>query len=212
MCALRAHSYLYPLQLNLSVSWTSWLLLTLIDALGYAVRFQVKGYRQDPPIFAALVDLLQDKDEEARTMAANILAPIRDHDFRGDAGRPEAKAPAGGWQSWLDEITAKQRGYSAGYDLCVDKHHLSAAAATYCEGGVAHQPAVAFSKTRQAAELGFVPAQAMLGMMYANGTGTPQDYAEAGNWWAKAAANGHALAAQNLARVPGRRPAVAAVK
>ena len=52
----------------------------------------------------------------------------------------------------------------------------------------------------------------MLGMMYANGTGTPQDYAEAGNWWAKAAANGHALAAQNLARVPGRRPAVAAVK
>ena len=172
--------------------------LSAIDALGYAVRFQVKGVRQDPHIFAALIDLLQDKDEEARVMAANILAPIRDKDFRGDAGRPESKSPAGGWPKWLAEITAKQAGYSADYDLC--KSPGDNAQNLYCDGRGN------FAKTKQAAELGSVPAQAMLGMMYANGTGTEQDYQEAGDWWAKAAAGGHPLAAQNLARVPGRRP------
>ena len=172
--------------------------LSAIDALGYAVRFQVKGVRQDPHIFAALIDLLRDKDEEARVMAANILAPIRDKDFRGDAGRPEAKSPEGGWPKWLAEITAKQNGYSADYDLC--KSPGDNAQNLYCDGRGN------FAKTKQAAEMGSIPAQAMLGMMYANGTGVQQDYKEAGEWWAKAAAAGHALAAQNLARVPGRRP------
>ena len=35
--------------------------LDATDALGYAVRFQVKGVRQDPPMFQALVALLQEK-------------------------------------------------------------------------------------------------------------------------------------------------------
>ena len=181
--------------------------LSAIDAIGYAVRFQVKGVRQDPALFAALIDLLQDKDEEARVMAANILAPIRDKDFRGDAGRPEAKSPEGGWPKWLAEITAKQAGYSADYHLC--KSPGDDAQNLYCEGGNQlrrRYPSLAFEKTKQAAEMGSVPAQAMLGMMYANGTGVQQDYKEAGEWWAKAAAGGHPLAAQNLARVPGRRP------
>ncbi len=182
--------------------------IAAIDAIGYAVRFQVKGVRQDPNLFRALVDLLQDTDEEARTMAANILAPIRDKDFRGDAGRPEAKSPAGGWPAWLDEVTAKQAGYLQDYQQCAPGSS-DPALTLYCEGGkkLRQDPAVAFAKTKQAAELGFVPAQAMLGMMYANGQGVLQDYAEAREWWAKAAAAGHPLAAQNVARVPGRRPA-----
>lgn len=179
--------------------------LSAIDAVGFAVRYQVKGVRQDPHLFATLIDLLQDKDEEARTMAANILAPIRDKDFRGDAGRPEAKSPAGGWAEWLREITDKQRGYAVDYDRC-GQEKISEALTLFCDGRGN------FAKTKQSAELGFVPAQAMLGMMYANGTGVPQDYAEAANWWSKAAAAGHALAAQNLARVPGRRPPPAPVK
>ncbi|MBY0503519.1 MAG: hypothetical protein K2X03_06410 [Bryobacteraceae bacterium] len=178
--------------------------MSAIDALGYAVRYQVKGYRQDPAVFAALIQLLQDPDEEARVMAANILAPIRDKDFRGDAGRPEAKSPAGGWAAWLGEITAKQRGYLADFDDC-----QRGAPATYCEAAalLGKQPAEAFAKTKQAAEMGWVPAQALLGMLYANGMGVEQDYLESANWWAKAAAQGHALAAQNLARNP-RRPQV----
>jgi hypothetical protein len=67
--------------------------VSAVDALGQAVRFQVKRVRQDPPMFQALVTLLNDKVEPIRVMAANILAPIRDPDFRGDAGRPERKAP-----------------------------------------------------------------------------------------------------------------------
>ncbi len=179
--------------------------LSAIDAIGYAVRFQVKGVRQDPALFALLIDLLQDKDEIARTMANNILAPIRDKDFRGDAGRPEAKSPEGGWPKWLAEITAKQAGYSADYDFC--KSPRDEAQHSYCDGGkeLKHrQPKLAFERTKRAAELGFVPAQAMLGMMYANGTGTLQDYGAAAEWWTKAAAAGHTLAAQNLARVPKR--------
>ena len=40
------------------------------DALGYAVRLQVKGVRQDPAMFRALVTLLQDKDEPVRSAAS----------------------------------------------------------------------------------------------------------------------------------------------
>ena len=67
--------------------------ISAVDALAYAVRYQVKGVRQDPQMFKALVTLLDDKNEEVRVMASNILAPIRDSDFRGDLGRPERKSP-----------------------------------------------------------------------------------------------------------------------
>ena len=53
--------------------------------------------RQDAVPFKTLVALLEDKNEELRTMAANTLAPIRDAEFRGDLGRPERKTPEGGW-------------------------------------------------------------------------------------------------------------------
>ena len=85
----------------------------------------------------------------------------------------------------------------------------------YCTGGsyllgynpatgepVRKQPALAFQNTSRAAELGYVPAEAALGMMYANGKGTEQNYAEAGKWWSKAAEGGHVLAAANAARAP----------
>jgi hypothetical protein len=181
--------------------------------LGYALRYQVKGVRQDPAAFAALITLLQDSDEEARVMAANILAPIRDKDFRGDAGRPEAKTPPGGWQAWIEEITDKQLGYMQDYFAC-NGSPADAGAKPYCDARryLAAEPAKAFAMTKEAAELGYVPAQAMLGMMYANGKGVQQDYKEAGEWWAKASAGGHALATQNLARVPGRRPPPPQVK
>jgi hypothetical protein len=72
-----------------------------VDGINSAVRLQIKGARQDPGVFKALVALLTDQDEELRTMAANTLAPIRDSGFRGDLGRPELKEPAGGWRHWL---------------------------------------------------------------------------------------------------------------
>lgn len=193
-----------------------------IDALASAIRHQTNGVRQDPHIFATFIELLQDQDEEARTMAANVLAPIRDREFRGDLGRKENKEPEGGWPKWLAEITAKQAGYNHDYANCTNA--TEGAQKIFCEGqgkprvlaiqstGDKKAPVMDlrrqpndFQKTKEAAEMGYAPAQAMLGMMYANGSGVAQDYKEAALWWQKAADQGHALAAQNLARVPGRR-------
>jgi hypothetical protein len=190
--------------------------IAAVDALGQAVKYQVHGVRQDPPIFQTLVSLLNHNNEEVRVMAANILAPIRDPGFRGDAGRPENKAPNGGWQAWLDEIAAKQAGYRKDYDACGNAS--GDAAAAYCKGGsyllgydprtrqtVPVQPAEAFRYTLQAAELGYVPAQAALGMMYAIGKGVEQNPPEAAKWWKKAADAGHPLAAVNYAMAPKGR-------
>jgi hypothetical protein len=82
-----------------------------VDGIVEAARLQINGSRQDALLFKALVTLLDDQDEELRTMAANTLAPIRDAEFRGDLGRPEHKAPAGGWQHWLEQTSDKAAGY-----------------------------------------------------------------------------------------------------
>jgi hypothetical protein len=192
-----------------------------VDALVQAVRFQVKGFRQDPPMFKALVGLLDDSNEELRVMAANTLAPIRDREFRGDLGRPEQKAPNGGWAHWLDEITTKAAGYLKDYEVCgwgttpasqdlPGNRDRQEPVDLFCMGGayllghnlatgqlVNKEPASAFRYTLQAAEQGYLPAEAAAGMMYANGKGTEQNYAEAAKWWVKAAEGGHLLAAGN---------------
>ena len=48
------------------------------------------------------------------------------------------------------------------------------------------------------AEAGAASAQYFLGMMYANGEDVPQDDAEAGTWYRKAAEQGHIEAKNNL--------------
>ena len=88
--------------------------LSATDALGYAVRLQVRGVRQDPPMFQALVSLLADKEEPIRASANVILAPV----YQPASATPPLKAPAGGWQSWLDEITTKEAGYLKDYEVC----------------------------------------------------------------------------------------------
>ncbi|WP_148132454.1 tetratricopeptide repeat protein, partial [Neisseria sp. HMSC074B07] len=51
---------------------------------------------------------------------------------------------------------------------------------------------------RKAAEQGLADAQYNLGMMYANGQGVRQDYAEAVRWFRKTAEQGLAEAQYNL--------------
>jgi hypothetical protein len=175
-----------------------------VDGLVSASRLQIRGVRQDPAMFRALVTLLEDKDEELRTMAANFLAPVRDRDFRGDLGRPEQKTPAGGWQHWLEEISTKAAGYRKDYEICAARPSGSTEPADlYCSGEklLRTDPAGAFRVTLRAAEQGFVPAQAAVGMMYADGKGVQQNYPEAARWWNKAAEAGHLLAASNLSMI-----------
>ena len=69
------------------------------DGIVEAARLQIRGVRQDPELFKALITLLADQNEELRTMANNTLAPIRDPAFRGDLDRPERKEPNGGWDT-----------------------------------------------------------------------------------------------------------------
>jgi hypothetical protein len=58
-------------------------------------------------------------------------------------------------------------------------------------------PAAAFQYTLRAAEQQYVPAEAAVAMMYANGKGVQQNYAEAGKWWIKASEGGDPLAARH---------------
>jgi TPR repeat protein len=138
--------------------------LNATDAIRYAVRFQVKGVRQDPPMFRALVSLLQDEGEPVRSAAAGILAPV--YEFGGGStGR--RRAPEGGWDKWLDQISARREEHPATGDL-----------------------AAAFKQRLKAAEGGSVAAQSAVAMLYANGKGVRQNYAEAGKWWMRASEGG----------------------
>jgi TPR repeat protein len=178
--------------------------VSAVDGLVTAARLQIRGVRQDPKLFKALVMLLDDKDEELRTMASNFLAPVRDPGFRGDLGRPEQKTPEGGWQQWLDKVTTKAAGYRKDYEVCANRTAgQNEPIDLYCSGEktMRTDPASAFQSTLKAAEQGYVPAQAAVGMMYADGKGTQQSYPEAAKWWNKAAEAGHVLAASNLSMI-----------
>jgi hypothetical protein len=186
-----------------------------VDALGYAVRLQVKGVRQDPPMFQALASLLNDKNEPIRASAGVILAPVL------GTSKPPMKAGSAELQNWLAEITAKEAGYLKDYEPCgwgksgqnpnsPGNRGSSEPEDLFCMGGSAllgqnlatgqptkRDPRAAFEYTRQAAEKGYVPAEAALGMLYANGKGVQQNYGESRKWFVKAAEGGHPLAADS---------------
>ena len=177
------------------------------DGIAQAVALQIKGVRQDPPMFRALVSLLSEHadghEEPLHAIAYLTLAPVRDPSYQ-PGSVPERKTPPGGWQHWLDEITAQQAGDSADYDICgsgaLAEGPVSGAAALFCQGGANRRdPAAAFRLTLEAAEKDYVPAQEAAGMMYATGKGVGQNYAEAGKWWIKAAEGGNLHAAMNAA-------------
>lgn len=194
--------------------------LNATDALGYAVRLQVKGVRQDPPMFKALVSLVgsQEKEEPVRSTAAGILAPLYEHSREGAQRR---RTPEGGWEKWLDEITTKDTGALKSYEVCglgkaspgtvypgnrgsqepVDLFCMGGSALMGYNLGTGQQAKVdvasAFQYTLKAAEQGYVPAQAAVAMLYANGRGVQQNYAEAGKWWVKASEGGDLMAARH---------------
>src|SRR5690242_15113934 len=179
-------------------------------------------------MFQALVSLLTDKEEPIRASANVILAPV----YQPASATPPLKAPAGGWQTWLDEITTKEAGYMKDYEVCgkgtqegtsSGNHGSSEAQDLFCQGGnallgknlatgqaIPQDPQAAFQYTLQAAEKGYVPAEAELGMLYANGKGVQQNYQESRKWFVKAAEGGHPLAAESAANGRGApRPAAA---
>ena len=171
--------------------------VSVASAIVEAARFQIKGVRQDAVLFKCLVGMLDDKDEEIRTIAANTLMPVRDREYRGDIGRPEKKAPDGGWIAWLQELTVRAAGYRADYANCAASS--AGPSAEFCKGGsyLNSDPAQAFQLTLHAAQQGYHPAEAMVGMMYVVGKGVEQNNPEGAKWLAKAADAGDTLAATN---------------
>ena len=173
--------------------------LAAADGLAQAVKLQAGGVQQDPPMFQALIELLSEKDEPLRAVAFLALAPIRDYILGGSNGGQFP--PAGGWQKWLERITAEQAGDGVYYRVCRSggTEKRTEPVDLFCAGSAAlnKNPAQAFRLTLQAAQTGYVPAQEIVGMMYAIGKGVEQDYREAARWFLTAAEAGDTRAAAN---------------
>ncbi len=174
--------------------------LDAADGLAYAAKLQATGVQQDPPMFRALVSLLSEKEEPLRAVAFLALAPIRRYIVGGaDEGQ---FPPEEGWDKWLEKITAQQSGDLIYYSVCgaAGSSHTGAEPVDlFCAGGalVNQSPAQAFQATLQAAQRDYVPAEEVVGMMYAIGKGVQQDYHEAGKWFLTAAEAGNTRAAIN---------------
>jgi hypothetical protein len=170
------------------------------DGLAQAVQLQANGVQQDPALFQALVTLLDDKSEPLRAVAFLALAPIRPHII---GGSEEGQfPPVGGWQKWLEKITVQQQGDLTYYRVCeptTSNHTATDSLASFCAARdlVAKNPAQAFQLTLKAAQNGYVPAQEVVGMMYAIGKGVEQDYRQAAKWFLTAAEAGNTRAAAN---------------
>ena len=155
-------------------------------------------------MFRALVSLLgeRDKNEPLRAAAFIALAPIRPY-IIGGSGAGQFP-PDGGWEKWLDKITVEQQGDGIYYNVCKTGGSGGStrddAVDLFCAGGelVKRNPAKAFQSTLQAAQAGYVPAQDVVGMMYAVGKGVQQDLKEAAKWFLTAAEAGNLRAAANF--------------
>ena len=177
--------------------------LDATDALGQAVKLQAAGVPQDPPMFRALVSLLseREKNEPLHAAAYIALAPMRPYIIGGSGGGQFP--PDGGWEKWLDKITVEQQGDRIYYDVCRTGGSGGGTGGQsvdlFCAGEelVSKNPAKAFQSTLQAAQAGYVPAQEVVGMMYAVGKGVQQDYHEAAKWFLTAAEAGNPRAAAN---------------
>ena len=177
--------------------------LDAADALGQAVKLQAAGVPQDPPMFRALVSLLseREKNEPLHAAAYIALAPVRPYIIGGSGGGQFP--PDGGWEKWLDKITVEQQGDRIYYNVCRTGGSGGGTGGQsvdlFCDGEdlVSKNPAKAFQSTLQAAQAGYVPAQEVVGMMYAVGKGVQQDYHEAAKWFLTAAEAGNPRAAAN---------------
>jgi hypothetical protein len=78
-----------------------------VDGIGAAVKLQIGGAFQDPPLFKALVTLLDDPDLTLRTKAFAILSPIMMSGYKPDSSEAARAPEVAKWQTWLAAITAK---------------------------------------------------------------------------------------------------------
>ena len=79
-----------------------------VDAIGVAVKLQVKGSYQDLPLFKALIAVLDDEDAGLRAKAFAVLSPIMTSGYKPEAPKSERQAEIVKWQEWLESVAAKE--------------------------------------------------------------------------------------------------------
>ncbi len=72
------------------------------------MKFQVRGVYQDPPMFRALVTLLDDEDATIRTTAWTALKSIQESTYSPDDPKPKRESALAKWEEWLALITKKE--------------------------------------------------------------------------------------------------------
>ena len=92
-------------------------------------------------------------------------------------------------------VLPRYRGIDYGFRVCLSP---ASPAPTPDKQATSAVTAADFAATKKDAESGDAEAQLNLGVMYNNGEGVPQDYAEALKWFRLAADQGYAIAQNNL--------------
>jgi hypothetical protein len=87
--------------------------LLCVQGLATAIRFQIKGFYQDPPIVTALVKALDDEDQGVRTAAFAALKPIQDSDYDPAMDRSQRRRAMAKWEEWLVTIQGGEPGKTA---------------------------------------------------------------------------------------------------
>jgi hypothetical protein len=79
-----------------------------LDAIGVAVKLQVKGFYQDLPLFKALITVLDDDDAGLRARAYSILSPITASTYQPEAAKADRQAAIVQWQEWLENVSSRK--------------------------------------------------------------------------------------------------------
>jgi hypothetical protein len=78
--------------------------LQAIQGLTTAIRFQIKGFYQDPPLLVTLIKALDDEDASVRAAAFAALKPIQDSDYDAAMDKSKRRQAMVKWEEWLAKI------------------------------------------------------------------------------------------------------------
>jgi hypothetical protein len=79
-----------------------------VDALGVAVKMQVRGSYQDLPMFSALIPLLDDDDADVRKKTWTVVGPILMVAYRPEYPKPQREAVVARLHAWLEAVRPRE--------------------------------------------------------------------------------------------------------
>ncbi len=81
--------------------------LLVVQGLTTAIRFQIKGFYQDPPLLVALVKALDDDELEVRKAAFAALAPIQESAYDAEMDKSKRRQAIVKWEEFLAKLMGK---------------------------------------------------------------------------------------------------------